>query len=155
MKKIRWCFKIKKGLKIIEPSEVVSDSYIEQSEKALSKVKSLIDENDFVWANSRMYYSVYYAVMSFLYKIGIKSENHDCSIELVKFLFGETFGADSFKEIRIDSQYYFKFSGKEVLLKNYSEAKLFFLNLKKIIESVKTKEIDIYRKKIKEEILNE
>jgi len=149
MKKIEWCFKIKNGLKLVEPNEIVSDSYLEQSEKALSKVKFLIEENDFVWANSRMYYCVYYSIMSFLYKIGVKSENHDCSIEVVKFLFGETFGADFFKEMRVGSQYYFKFSGKEDLLKNYSQAKLFFLNFKRIIGSLDEKKVNIYRKKIR------
>ena len=151
MEKINWCFKVN-GLKIIEPNLIVSKSYLEQSEKALSKVKSLIDENDFVWANSRIYYCAYYALLSFLYKIGIKSENHDCSIELIKFLFGKDFGISSYKENRIKSQYYFKFSSKEELLNDYSKIKLFFVNFKKIIDLIKDKEIEEYRNKVKEMI---
>jgi len=150
MVKVKWCFEIKNGLKLIEPNTIVSDSYIEQSEKALSKVKSLIEEDDFVWANSRIYYCTYYAIMSFLYKIGVKSENHDCSIALIKFLFGDDFGISSLKEDRIKSQYYFKYSSKEILRKNYSQVKLFFVKFKGTIETLKEEDIESYRKKIEE-----
>lgn len=152
MKDVKWCFKIQNGLKLVEPNDNISEGYLEQSENALSKVKSLIDEKDFVWANSRIYYCAYYAVLSFLYKIGVKSENHDCSIKLIKFLFGKDFGLSGFKEDRISAQYYFKFSSMEAMRKNYFEAKKFFVEFKELINSVNEEKINFYRNKIMEEI---
>jgi len=149
MKKINWCFKIKNGLKFVEPSEIISKSYLEQSEKTLSKIKELIEEEDFVWASARIYYSAYYLILSFLYRVGVKSENHDCSIKLVEFLLNKKLDLKLFKENRVDSQYYFKFKERKDLLDLYSKIKLFYLEFKKIILSLNEKEIEDCIKKIK------
>jgi uncharacterized protein (UPF0332 family) len=146
--KISWCFKIKNGLKLVEPNPELSQSYLEQSDKALEKVKQLLDEDDLVWASVRIYYSAYYSLYSFLQKIGVSSENHECSISLVKELLKEEFigDIDRFKSNRIDSQYYLKVGKKEVLESLYKKAKLFYLKFKDIIE--KTDDIDEYRKQV-------
>ena len=66
------------------------------------------------------------------------------------FLFGDDFGISSLKEDRIKSQYYFKYSSKEILRKNYSQVKLFFVKFKGTIETLKEEDIESYRKKIEE-----
>ncbi len=154
MKKIKWCFLTRGGLKLIAPNLIVSNSYLSQAEKTLSKIKELILEEDFVWASARIYYCAYYLVNSFLQKIGVKSENHDCSIELIKYLFKEDFDLELFKKNRIDSQYYFKFRQKKDLLELYSKVQLFYLDFKEKIEGFGEKEINEVRTKL-EAVLDE
>jgi len=138
MNKLKWCFKIRNGLKIVEPSEDISGSYIRYAEKTLSKINDLIDEEDFLWVSIRIYYCAYYSLYSFLQKIGIKSGNHDCSIELVKELIKEDFIGDIslFRQDRIDAQYYLQINQKKNLLNNYKKVKFFYLKFKEIVDSL-------------------
>lgn len=151
MEKIEWCFKTKKGLKIDKPNKNISESYLEQAENTLSKIKELVGEGDFLWASVRIYYCAYYSLYSFLRRIGVKSENHDCSIELIKKLLGDEFGEkiENFKKSRIDSQYYLKTQKKEDLLKNYKSVKNFYLELREKTKNLSEDEIEEYRKMLK------
>lgn len=148
---IKWCFRIKNGLKLIEPNKDVSFSSLDVAENTLSKIKGLIEEGDYLWASVRIYYCSYYLIQAFLQRIGIKSENHDCSIELTKFLLGKEFidCVYSFKEDRIDSQYYLKISQKKKLLKNYSVLKEFNLKFREKIIPLNLKEIEMFRSKLR------
>jgi len=152
MKKIKWCFLVKGGLRIVEPSKEVAFAYLEEAEKALSKVKELIEEGDFVWASARIYYCAYYSLYSFLQRIGVKSGNHDCSIELVDGLLNKDFISDilNFKQSRIDSQYYLKIGQKEKLLEFYLKVKNFYLEFKEIVGGLTEQEIEGYINKIRE-----
>ncbi|MBU4501386.1 MAG: HEPN domain-containing protein [Nanoarchaeota archaeon] len=125
-------------MKKVEPNKEVALSYLGEAEKTLSKVNALIEEGDFVWASARIYYCAYYSIYSFLQRIGIKSENHDCSIELVKKLVKKDFvnNIDSFKENRVDSQYYLKTGQKEKMLRLYLKVKEFYLDFREIVENL-------------------
>ncbi len=150
MDRINWCFSIRKGLKVVEPNEEIALSYLGEAEKTLSKIKDLIEENDFVWASVRIYYCAYYSLYSFLQRIGVKSENHDCSIELVKELLNKGFIGEivSFKKGRIDSQYYLKTGQKEKLSGFYLKVKNFYLDFREIVESLTDEDIKDFRDKI-------
>ncbi|MBN1377592.1 HEPN domain-containing protein [Candidatus Woesearchaeota archaeon] len=152
MNKIKWCFSINKGLKKTKPSKRIAFSYLDEAEKTLSRIKELIEENDLVWASVRIYYCAYYSLYSFLQRIGIKSENHECSIMLVKKLLKEKFidRIDSFKDNRVDSQYYLKTGNKDKLLSLYKKVKEFYLNFKEIVTNIKEEDIDNYLNKIKD-----
>ena len=152
MNKIKWCFSLKNGLKIVEPNEEIALSYLGEAEKTLSKIKNLIEEDDFVWASVRIYYCAYYSLYSLLQRIGVKSENHDCSIWLVKRLLDKDFIEDiiSFKEDRINSQYYLKTGQKEKLFGFYSKVKNFYLDFREIVENLTDEDIKNYINKIKE-----
>ena len=151
MNKIKWCFSLKGGLKIVEPSKEVAFAYLEEAEKTLSKIKGLIDEEDFVWASVRIYYCAYYSLYSFLQRIGIKSENHDCSIELVKKILNKDFinNIMDFKQCRIDSQYYLKIGQEEKLLSFYLKVKNFYFEFKNVVDNLTEQEIQNYINKIK------
>ena len=151
MEEIKWCFSIKKGLKIVEPNKEIALSYLWESEKTLSKIRDLIEDEDFVWASVRIYYCAYYSLYSFLQRIGIKSENHDCSIKLAKKLINKNFINDIilFRENRVDAQYYLKTGQREKMLEFYSKAREFYLEFKEIVENLDNK-IDSYINKIKE-----
>lgn len=151
MDKINWCFGVKGGLKKVEPNKEISLSYLAEAEKTLSKIKRCIDEDDFLWASVRIYYCAYYSLYAFLQRIGIKSENHDCSIELVNKLVEKNIKERmaSFKKCRIDAQYYLKIGQKENLLKFYLDAKNFYLEFKDLIENLTENEIKNCLGKIK------
>lgn len=149
MDKINWCFSVKGGLKKVDPNKEIALSYLVEAEKSLSKIKRCVDEEDFVWASVRIYYCAYYSLYSFLQRIGIKSENHDCSIELVNKLVKKSVKKkmELFKKCRIDAQYYLKVGQKEKLLEFYSEVRDFYLEFKDLVENLNNKEINDYNKK--------
>lgn len=146
MNKIKWCFSLKKGLKDVGPNKEIANSYLIQAENTLSKIKTLIDEGDFVWASVRIYYCAYYSIYAFLQRIGIKSENHDCSIELVKKLIDKKFidNIEDFKENRVNAQYYLKTGQKDKLLKLYLDVKNFYFDFKEIIENLSEEDVKEY-----------
>jgi len=150
MGKINWCFSIKNGLQKVDPNKNLSNSYLSQAENSLSKVDELIKENDLVWASVRIYYAAYYSLYAFLQRIGIKSENHDCSINLVKKLMNNEFvgNIDRLKKERIDAQYYLEIGKKEEMLNFYNIAKEFYLKFKNIIVNISDDDILKYRIKI-------
>ena len=106
-KRLRWCFRLKDGLRIVESNERLSKSYLEQAKSSLLKAERDMNDKDLLWATVTNYYAEYYALYSFLQRIGVKCENHSCSILAVGFLLGK----DKIKTInehknkRIDAQY--------------------------------------------------
>src|SRR3989339_1233699 len=109
-KTLPWCFKLKDGLKIDEPNERLSKSYLEQAKSFLLRAEKDLNDKDLLWATVAIYYAEYYALYSFLQRIGIKCENHACSILAVSILLGEdkTKTINKHKGKRIDAQYYMK-----------------------------------------------
>ena len=88
MDKLRWCFRIKDGIKIVNPSEEIPRSYMELAKSTLKRANEVLEKKDPVWSSVMIYYADYYALYSFLRKIGVKSENHSCSIEAAGLLLG-------------------------------------------------------------------
>ncbi len=117
-KELSWCFKLKDGIKIVEPNEGLSKSYLEQAKSSLLRAEKDLNDNDFLWATVAIYYAEYYALYSFLQRIGVKCENHACSILTVTLLLGEdkTKTINQHKSKRIDAQYYVKILGKNSIL---------------------------------------
>lgn len=149
-KKIKWCFKIKDGLKIVEPNERLSRSYLEQAKSSLLRANRNFKENDFLWTTVAIYYAEYYALYSFLQKIGIKCENHSCSIVAVTFLLGKeaTEIINQHKEKRIDAQYYIKVGQKNKIKLMLAESQNFISKFDELVSNLSHKEIKNYRNKI-------
>ncbi len=151
-KKLKWCFKLKDGLKIVEPNEGLSKSYLEQAKSSLLRAEKDLEDKDLLWATVTIYYAEYYALYSFLQRIGIKCENHMCSILAVTFLLGEekTETINSHKDKRIDTQYYMKVDQEDNIRIMLQEAKLFVSNFDEVVSNLSEKEVNLYREKIKE-----
>jgi len=153
-KKINFLNKLrKKGkLEIVEPSEDIKESYLEKSESNLISAKILLENRRLEESVSLAYYSMYHSVIALFFKIGIKSENHNASIILLKKVFGIDNSDLSFaKKERVDKQYYVNFhiTKKEVedSIKNAEEFN------KKIIDSISklnNEKIKEYLKKFNE-----
>ncbi len=154
---LRWCCKIKDGIKIIIPNETLSKSYLEQAKSSILRAEKNLDEKDFLWATVAMYYAEYYALYSFLQKIGIKCENHTCSILAVEFLLGqnEVKIINEHKGKRIDAQYYIKTDQEETIKQRMTEAKNFISTFDELISNLSEEEIKEYKEKIAKECVNE
>jgi len=141
-----------KKLQILESSKEISNSYSEKSESNLISAKILFENSRFEEAVSLIYYSMYNLVLSLLFKVGIKSENHSASIFLLKgvFDFDNSLIIEAKKE-RIDKQYYtdFTITNKEVN-QGILNAEKFNSNLKAFISELNNSKIEIYRGKFKE-----
>ena len=152
MDKLEWCYKIKDGIKIVNPSDEISKSFMELAKSTLKRAGEVLEKKDAVWGSVMIYYADYYALYSFLQKIGIKSENHSCSIDTAGFLLG---GKGMIKTInnhmknRVDAQYYLKTIPENMLVKSLEEAKTFVAVYDEIVSNITQKGIEFFRSKLK------
>ena len=146
-KKLTWCFKLKDGLKILEPNERLSKSYLEQAKSSLLRAEKDLNDNDLLWATVAIYYAEYYVLYSFLQRIGVKCENHACSILAVSMLLGEdkTKTINQHKDKRIDAQYYMKVDQEIKVRIMLQEAKTFVSNFDEIVSNLTKSDIKRYR----------
>lgn len=154
---IKWCFKQKSGIKIIEPNDNLCEAYLKKANDSLTSMKANIKVNIKDWAIIAAYYARYNAIYAILMKCGIKSEIHSCTIALVKYLFQNELGTEMFnvlqtsKQQRIDVQYY---TNKEINDKlssnNINSAAKFVIAVEKLIYSLKNEKINFIRKEVKD-----
>ena len=149
-KKLKWCFKIKGGLKFIEPNERLSNSYLKQAKSSLLRANKDFQDKDLLWTTVTIYYAEYYALYSFLQKIGIKCENHTCSILVVEKLLGEDKIKiiNKHKDKRIDAQYYIKVDQENKVKIMLTEAQTFISYFDELVSNISDLEIKEYRIKI-------
>ncbi len=110
---LAWCKK--QGMRLIEPNDNLSEEYFRNAEETLRVTNLIRHSGSNMWLATQKYYAEYLAAYSILMKIGVKSEIHSCTIEviallerqgLIPFRFSEILEHD--KELRIDNQYYLK-----------------------------------------------
>ncbi len=151
MKDINFLNKIKKQkkIKLVEPSNIIKNSYLKKLESNLSSAKILLENKKFEEAISLIYYSMYNSLLALLFKIGIKSENHTASIMLLKRLFElENTSILFAKKERIQTQYHLNFQ-----IEIQEARKLIFLAedfnayLLDFISKLTNEEIKTYRNK--------
>lgn len=147
---LQWCFRLKDGLKIVEPNERLARSYLQEAKSSLERAEKNLSDGDLLWASVVIYYADYYALYSFLQKIGIKCENHTCSILATGFLLGEDkiIVINQHKEKRIDAQYYMKIGKEKQVVDMLKEAKVFISEFDEFISNLSTAEIQHYRNKM-------
>ena len=150
-KSIDWCFRIKDGLRITEPNENLSESYLNEAKSSLERAEKDFNDGDLLWATVVIYYAEYYALYSFLQRIGVKCENHFCSIQAVTHILGEdkTSIINQHKEKRIDAQYYMRVGKGNDVKTMLKEAKIFISIFNDIILNLNQEEIDNHRSKLK------
>jgi len=149
-KKLEWCFKIKDGLKIVEPNERLSKSYLEQAKSSILRANKNFSDKDLLWTTVTIYYAEYYALYSFLQKIGVKCENHSCSIIAVDFLLGgdKIKIIHEHKEKRIDAQYYIKVDQEDKVELMLREAQGFISYFEELVSNLSDNEVKEFRDKI-------
>jgi uncharacterized protein (UPF0332 family) len=113
MKRIDFLVKLQNEgkLELVEPSELITESYMVKSESYMGSAKLLFENNRLEESVSMAYYSMYYLLTALLFRTGIKCENHSASIFLLKEVFNIDSSSIYFaKKERIDKQYYVDFS---------------------------------------------
>lgn len=148
---LKWCATLKDGLRIMAPDEALSKSYLAEAKASLLRAEKNLADNDLLWTTVVIYYAEYYALYSFLQRIGVKCENHFCSILAVERLLGEekTKIISEHKGKRIDAQYYMR-TGKEDDVKNMlREAKVFVADFDTFVSNLTIEEIREYGKRFK------
>jgi uncharacterized protein (UPF0332 family) len=110
------------------------------------------------WTATTAYYARYFALYALLMKMGVKSEIHDCTINVAQLLANNGILRQSLvddiseaKQARIDAQYYVatELNPKEIK-KNAETARKFVLEIEQTIENVTSKQISTIRTYLKE-----
>ena len=83
MSKINWCKKQKKGIKLIEPNDNLSEEYYQNAEESIKVLRSIEEVKSNMWLATTKYYNEYFAVYSVLMRIGIKCEINDCTTSII------------------------------------------------------------------------
>jgi len=153
-KKLKWCFRLKDGLRIAEPNGRLAKSYLEEAKASLERAEKNFKDGDLLWTTVVIYYAEYYALYSFLQRMGIKCENHFCSIFATGFLLGEDKIAtiNRHKDKRIDAQYYMKVDKEEQVGKMLQEAKMFISMFDELVSNLNEEEINLNRARLKKAI---
>jgi len=139
--KINWCCTQKKGIILTELKPHLSDAYIKEADETLENVFTTTGK----WKVITSYYACYNALYAILMNCGIKSEIHDCTIELMKILPFDTPSIEfmeKLKEDRIQTQYYLK--NKEPPTEQH--VKQFIITCKNIRTNITTPQIEQIRK---------
>ncbi|MBU2634487.1 MAG: HEPN domain-containing protein [Nanoarchaeota archaeon] len=149
--KLKWCFNLKGGLRIVEPNENLAKSYLKESKLSLERAEKNFRDGDLLWTTVVIYYAEYYSLYAFLQRIGVKCENHFCSILITDFLLGEdkTKIINEHKNKRIDAQYYIKIDKKEQVEKMLQEAKTFVAMFDDFASNLNEDEIKSYKNILK------
>lgn len=138
--KIEWCLCQTKGIELTELKNHLSQAYMKEAEETLENVFSAKGK----WKTITAYYACYSALYSILMKCGIKSEIHECTIELMglfEFTEDEKYYVRNLKDDRIQAQYYLK----NIKLKDEEKVKKFILKCKVVLESINSKKIEEIR----------
>jgi uncharacterized protein (UPF0332 family) len=153
-----WCFKQKRGIRIIEPNPNLTKAYLKKATSALNTMTAALQINEADWTATTAYYARYFALYALLMKMGVKSEIHDCTINVAQLLANHRILSQNLvndiaeaKQTRIDTQYYVatQLNQKEIR-KNAETARKFVLEIEQTIENTTTKQINTIRTLLKE-----
>ena len=148
-----WCLKQKRGIRIIEPNPNLTKAYMKKAISALNTMTAALKINETDWILTTGYYARYFALYALLMKMGIKSEIHDCTINLAKLLSNNGILTDSLaediakaKQTRIDTQYYVeKEQNPKTIKRQVEAARQFVLETEKAVENLTTEQINNIR----------
>ena len=155
MNKVKWCLNVKRGIKLIKPNVNLTKSYVKKAEDSLISMRINLREDIKDWASSAAYYSRYHILYALFMKCGIKSEIHECTIEVAKTVFADFISTKRITELekskvqRINLQYYTDRMVEENDFKeNIETAGDFIMEIKKLIDDIGLHQIEIIRNKL-------
>ncbi|MBS3085544.1 HEPN domain-containing protein [Candidatus Pacearchaeota archaeon] len=155
MVSLKWCFKQKDGIKVVESNDNLSQSYIKMAENAIGTMNREKEYN-LQFAISACYYSMYYSLYAILMKIGIKCEIHSCTLEFMEKFLNGFYSVEDIKiikkafNLRITAQYYAdKIIDKGDVNEITEKAPLFFNKSKKSLSKINEEDIKDIKNKIR------
>lgn len=139
----------KEVIGLVDPSEEVKQSYIDKSASNIDSAKILLKNSKLEESVALAYYSMYHFVTALFYKVGIKSENHNATIQMLKDIFGiDNTEITYAKKERLDKQYYVNFEiTKEEVGEAIKKAEIFNSFIKDFISKVTNDDIKRAREK--------
>jgi uncharacterized protein (UPF0332 family) len=147
---LSWCASIKNGIVPVEPNDTLASAYLKKAEDAMEAMHS-VASND--WKISTGYYSLYFSLYAVLTKIGIKSENHTCTIALMRHLIGDFFTPDECemlekaRQARVETQYYVSGDVSGVYVDALAhQVPRFLVKCRGIVEGLKEKDVQALRR---------
>lgn len=151
--KIVWCLRQKRGIRIIEPNPNLAKAYLQKAISALNTMTAATKINETDWILTTAYYARYFALYALLTKIGIKSEIHNCSINLAELLAEKGILSPALikdlakaKQTRVDTQYYVITPQTPKMVKdNVEAARSFVLEVEKILENLTPEQLNAVR----------
>jgi uncharacterized protein (UPF0332 family) len=135
-------------LRLVELSVNLKDSYLEKSKSSLLSSKILCENNQYNDSITLSYFSMYNSCLALFYFCGIKCENHNAIIFLLKYLFNlENEDIIKSKKERKDKQYYpnLEILKQEVLQAITEEFNSMVFNF---LNKLNNSQIDLYRNKL-------
>jgi uncharacterized protein (UPF0332 family) len=157
-KGLTWCLKQKRGIRITEPNQNLTKAYLKKAISALNTMTATLQIKEADWTATTAYYARYFALYALLMKIGIKSEIHECTINLAQILANHKILHQNIvneiteaKQERIDTQYYVTTEQNlKEIRKNAEKARKFVLEIEQSIENITPKQINTIRTLLKE-----
>jgi len=95
-----WCKR--KVFVLTEPNKELTQAYLKKAHTALEELNRVKSEE---WRVSIAYYAMYFSAYSLLVRVGVKSQNHDCTIKLVEE-FIDAKPLNKAHKLRVKTQYY-------------------------------------------------
>tara|TARA_Y100000310_G_scaffold78020_1_gene74607 strand:- start:16047 stop:16535 length:489 start_codon:yes stop_codon:yes gene_type:complete len=153
---ITWCLKQKRGIKVEQPNDNLAKAFIKKAKSALNMLSAATEKDEIDWVATTAYYARYFSLYGLLQKCGIKSEIHDCTVTLLKFIFVDEFVSEELyqelqlaKQLRVDTQYYVADELDTMKLKKDADtARQFVLKMEEVIDNLSPAQIEEIRKKI-------
>lgn len=146
---LSWCAGIKNGIMPVEPNDNLACAYLKKAEDALEAMHS-VPSND--WKISTGYYALYFSLYAVLMKIGIKSENHTCTIVLMRHLLRDFFAPDECeilekaRQARVETQYYISSDASGGFVDTLAQqVPRFLMKCRGIVDGLKEKEVQTLR----------
>ncbi|MCW4044502.1 MAG: HEPN domain-containing protein [Candidatus Bathyarchaeota archaeon] len=137
----------------MEPNPNLAKAYLQKAISALNTMTAALQIKETDWTATTAYYARYFALYALLMKIGVKSEIHDCTINIAKLLAKNKIlnphlinDITKAKQTRIDTQYYVTKELTQTDSKNNTEAaRKFVLQLEQATENITSEQINNIR----------
>ena len=161
MVSVDWCCRQEKGIRLVEPSQNISQGYISLAESSIGTMNRERDKN-IVFSISAGYYSMYYSLCSVLIALGIKCEIHKCTIKFAEEFLRDFYNKEDIKTIyeafslRNSAQYYVnKILNEQEILNLIKKSPIFVAKSMSILSSLNEKKIEEARNRLKKRGLGE
>lgn len=87
MGRLVWCGRIRNGISLTTPNETLTSAYLKKAEEALETMQTRHSRLE----DSTAYYAMYFSPYAVLTRLGIRCENHACTILLMERLLSDYF----------------------------------------------------------------
>lgn len=156
MVSIRWCLRSDKGLRLMEPSSAMSDSYLKMAEESIAVLQGI--EKSRIWTATATYYIFYYSLYSLMLRMGVKCEIHSCSLEFMKRHLAGIYDGTDIEMVekafsaRIDLQYYAdRPVDNKIIDETKAYCKDFFIKTKDVLAKITEEQISQIRERLKKD----